>query len=107
MFKQKLRPNWGGQHYGISVSTLPEPIPPTKNVKHFPTVEMALWAAEAWSQREHLVPVSPLKRAEGCTYEVYLEKERIMTEERRNREIRQGNQNIRGSDKAVNIGQVV
>lgn len=30
-----------------------------------------------------------------------------MTEERRNREIRQGNQHIRGSDKAVNIGQVV
>lgn len=47
--------------------------------------------------------VSQLKRPEGSTHELYFEKERIMTEERRSREIRQGNQRIRGSAKAVNI----
>lgn len=51
--------------------------------------------------------VRQLKRTEGSPHELYFDKERIMTEERRNRGIRRGKQNIRGSDKAVNIGQVV
>lgn len=51
--------------------------------------------------------VSQLKRPEGSTHELYLEKERIMTEKRRSREIRQGNQRIRGSAKAVNIDRAV
>lgn len=42
----------------------------------------------------------------GSTHELYFQKERIMTEERRDREIRHGQQNICGSDKAANSSQV-
>ncbi len=108
MFRQKLRPYPGGQQSAIAVSPLPEPTPAKKKrMEHFPAVEMALWGERAWSQREHLVLVRQLKRTEGSPHVSYFEKERIMTEERRNRESRQGKQNIRGSDKAVNVGQVM
>lgn len=53
------------------------------------------------------MPVIQLERPEGFTHELYFKKERIMTEDKRNRDIHQGKLNIRGSDKAVNIlGQV-
>lgn len=49
--------------------------------------------------------VGQLERAEDSSHESYLESKRIMTEERRSRESRQGKQRVRSSDKALNIGQ--
>lgn len=99
----------GWQHYLFTVSKLPyENAREEEEHRDLSNGAMRCRCRECMVKaRSHLVPVSQLKRAEESADGLYLENEWIMTEEIRNQDTRQENKQIRGSDKAVNLRQVV